>query len=608
MNKMFTRICKKCGTKFETNSNRQTYCKKQITKICPICGKEFQTICSNNEVNTCSKECSSKYTVLMREKKALETIKICKWCGNEFHPKSKRDVYCYETHYQICRVCGKQFVIDVRKDQYVKTCSSECRYKLAQMNTDIEKRTEVQKKSLLKKYGVDNAMQIPGSLDKIKQTNLDRYGTEWYTQTDSYKESVKKTSQEKYGKDHFLSSDDVTAKRKQTCIEKYGVDNVSKSNEVVNHIKEVLMDKYGVENIGQIHVKNLEEWKIFRQDPISFIKEHFSKPTMKELCDYFGVTPSPVYSLIDVEKNPGLLKHELSFMESDVKNLLDKYHMEYIQNKRTVISPYELDFYLPKHHLAIECNPTATHNSSKSDPWGEEAKDFKYHQMKTDLCENQGIFLFHIFGNEWTNKRAIIESMIRNLLGVYEQRIYARNCELQEISYNDAMLFLNENHRQGNSNSSVRLGLYHDTELVSLMTFSKRRATIGAESDGEYELVRFCNKLNTQVVGGASKLFKQFVNIINPSSVMSFSDRAHTRGHLYEVLGFKEVRRSEPGYVWVNEKTDIAYNRVNAQKHNLKKFLKDESIDLSQTETHIMESHGFLKVYDSGTITWKWTK
>lgn len=27
---------------------------------------------------------------------------------------------------------------------------------------------------------------------------------------------------------------------------------------------------------------------------------------------------------------------------------------------------------------------------------------------------------------------------------------------------------------------------------------------------------------------------------------------------------------------------------------------------LSQTETQIMESHGFLKVYDSGTITWKW--
>lgn len=605
---MFVRICKKCGNKFETTSNRQVYCKKQKIKICPVCGKQFFTMCCGEEANTCSKNCSNKYAAMMRERKAKETTRICKWCGKEFHPKSKRDEYCYELHYKICEVCGKQFVIDVRRHPEVKTCSKECRYKLAQTNTDIEKRTESHKKTLLEKYDVDNVMKIPGISDKIKQTNSERYGKEWYTQTDSYRKSVKETSQEKYGTDHFLSSRNVMEKRKQTCLDKYGVDNVSKSNEVVNHIKEVLMDRYGVENIGQVHVKNLDEWKIFRKNPISYIKSHFDKPTMKELCDYFGVTPSPIYNLIDIEKNPKLLKHEVSIMESDVKNLLDKYQIECSQNKRTVISPYELDFYLPKHHIAIECNPTATHNSSKSDPWNGEAKDHRYHQMKTDLCEKQGIFLFHIFGWEWTNKREIIESMLRNLLGVYEQKIYARNCELREVSYNDAVMFLNENHRQGNSSSSVRLGLYYENELVSLMTFSKRRATIGSESDGEYELVRFCNKLNTQIVGGASKLFKHFVNILNPSSVMSFSDRAHTRGHLYEVLGFQEVRRSEPGYVWVNEKTDIAYNRVNTQKHNLKKFLKDDSIDLSQTETQIMESHGFLKVYDSGTVTWKWSR
>lgn len=605
---MFVRICKKCGNKFETASNRQVYCKKQKIKICPVCGKQFFTMCCGEEANTCSKNCSNKYAAMMRERKAKETTRICKWCGKEFHPKSKRDVYCYETHYQTCHVCGKQFVIDVRRHPEVKTCSNECRYKLAQMSTDIEKRTESHKKALLEKYGVDNVMKIPGTSDKIKETNLKKYGSEWYTQTKSYKDSVRKTSQEKYGTDHFLSSRNVIEKRKQTCLDKYGVDNVSKSNEIIHRIKEVLIDRYGVENIGQIHVKNIEEWKLFKEDPISYIRNHFDEPTMRELCDYFGVTPSPIYNLIDVMNNPNILKHEFSTMESDLKEVFDKYNISYTQNNRTVIKPYEVDFYLPDHNVAVECNPTITHNSSKEDPWNGKAKNFNYHKMKTDLCEKQGIFLFHIFGHEWTNKRNIIESMLRNLLGVYEQRIYARNCELREVSYNDATVFLTANHRQGNSVSSVRLGLYYENELVSLMTFSKHRATIGAESDGEYELVRFCNKLNTIVIGGASKLFKHFVDIIKPSSVMSFSDRAHTRGNLYKILGFKEVRRSEPGYVWVHEKTDIAYNRVNTQKHNLKKFLKDDSIDLSQTETQIMESHGFLKVYDSGTVTWKWSR
>lgn len=605
---MFVRICKKCGYKFETTSNRQVYCKKQITKTCPICGKQFYTKCCSEEANTCSKECSNKYAAMMRQRKAQEITRICKWCGNEFHPKSKRDLYCYETHYQVCQVCGNKFIIDVRKDPYVKTCSEECRYKLAQMNTDIEKRTESQKKALLEKYGVDNVMKIPRVSDKIKQTNSERYGKEWYTQTTAYKESVRKTSQEKYGENHFLSSKDVIAKRKKTCLDNYGVDNVSKSNEIIHRIKEVLIDRYGVENIGQIHVKNIKEWKLFKEDPISYIRNHFDKPTMRELCDYFGVTPSPIYSLIDVDNNPDILKHEFSMMESDLKELLDKHNISYTQNNRTVIKPYEVDFYLPEYQFAIECNPTITHNSSKEDPWNGEAKNFKYHQMKTDLCETSGIFLFHIFGYEWTSRRCIIESMVRNLLGVYDKKVFARNCELREVSYHDATIFLTDNHRQGNSASSVRLGLYYENELVSLMTFSKRRATIGTETDGEYELVRFCNKLNTIVVGGASRLFKHFVDIIQPSSVVSFSDRAHTRGNIYKILGFQEIRRSEPGYVWVNEKTDVAYNRVNTQKYNLKKFLNDDSIDLSQTETQIMESHGFLKVYDSGTITWKWNR
>lgn len=58
--------------------------------------------------------------------------------------------------------------------------------------------------------------------------------------------------------------------------------------------------------------------------------------------------------------------------------------------------------------------------------------------------------------------------------------------------------------------------------------------------------------------------------------------------------------------MWVDLKTDKAYHRVNAQKQNIKKFLGDDSIDLSKSEREIMTEHGFVRVYDSGTITWEW--
>lgn len=141
------------------------------------------------------------------------------------------------------------------------------------------------------------------------------------------------------------------------------------------------------------------------------------------------------------------------------------------------------------------------------------------------------------------------------------------------------------------------------------MTFSRMRNTIGTDGTDLadcWELVRFCNSKNTVVVGGASKLFKYFIKIYKPKRIRSFSDRAHTSGKLYENLKFVKLRVSDPGYVWVKLNSDKAYSRLNAQKQNIKKFLQDDTIDLSKTETQIMIEHKFVQVFDSGTILWEW--
>lgn len=560
---MYKRVCKYCGKEFDSETPSRQICDGPHYRKCDVCGK--LTVIPNHRIYeksfTCSKECSNKKRS-MRIKAALANKpkgyndhktcyeKECVLCGKKFTTLNPQQKYCEGTHYKTCVICGRKF--EVNKQQIfnkVKVCSEECSRKLRE------------------------------------QTCLMKYGEVSYVYTDDFKQRI------------FEKRDQTEMKRKQTNIARYGAENKSMTaNWLIDHMK----DNSKFDNL-----------KSFIEDPRRFIKTNYAEyPNIRMLATDLGINESSTLQRVHNYHLEDIVKIGYSYMEGEVLEIIRNYRseLEIIQDDRQQIKPYELDMYVPELKFAIECNPTCTHNSSKQ-PFGDDNPiTWKYHQMKTDLCEQQGIFLFHIFGYEWTNKRKIIESMLRNLLGVYEQRIYARNCELREVSYNDAMMFLNENHRQGNSNSSIRLGLYYENELVSIMTFSKRRATIGSESDGEYELVRFCNKLNTSVVGGASKLFKHFVDIIKPSSIISFSDRAHTRGNLYKVLGFQEIRRSEPGYVWVDEKTDIAYNRVNTQKHNLRKFLKDDSIDLSQTETQIMESHGFLKVYDSGTITWKWSR
>ena len=653
------RICKLCSSEFHPKARKQYCCNEMRPRTCECCGKEFLSLCSTaNTVSTCSKECQVALIKKKREASAASAVKICKWCGREFHPTSVRQVYCNETHYQTCVVCGKQFEIDPRNDDSVKTCSKECRYKLMNESTDREAAVATQKAHFLEKYGVENAMQIPGTVDKIKQTNVEKYGTEWYTQTNEYKQRVSETDMQKYGVAHHLQSQEVIDKRTSTVNEKYGVNNVFQSAEIKKKSAASMLARYGVANSGQSkeiqaqivsnnlekygvkhpmmlpefqekaaqtneklygrraytqqHIRNIAAWYEFMNDPRTYIDGHYAEaPTSHTLADDLGVDYTTIDDYLKKFDAKDCIRRAKSLMEDAIKQFiesLDK-NTRIICNDKTAIRPLELDLYLPDFNFAIECDPTCTHNSSVSDPWGGEPKAPSYHKKKTDACEAAGIHLLHIFGHDWTWNQDVIKSMIRNKIGASVETVYARKCEVREVSGKDSTEFLSTNHRQGNTNSPIRLGLYHNGELVSLMTFGKMRGSIGTDSTDLsdcYELVRFCSKLNISVVGGASKLFKYFISKYHPERIRSFSDRAHMLGKLYSTLGFAEVRRSTPGYVWVEVATDKAYHRVNAQKKNLKKFLKDDSIDLSKTETQIMIEHGFVQVFDSGTITWEW--
>lgn len=606
------RICKVCGEAFHPTARKQFCCNEVKAFKCVVCGQEFMKKCTTaSEKVTCSKKCTIALGNMKREEDSSKLLKKCKWCGEIFTPKSRRSVYCSSTHYQTCKVCGKQFIIHPEVDDTVKTCSKECRYTLQLMHRNIDSEKLKQRQAMLEKYGVENAMQIAGTIDKIKATNLKKYGSEWYSQTDAYKEQMKNTSIEKYGVDHHLKSTDVIAKREETVKEKYGVDNVAQSEEVKQKIKDVFQSKYNVVNVSQRAIPDLEKWNQFLADPQSYISDSYeTKPTIQTLASDLGVCLCSIYNNLPSELRCDLLSQSVSRMEDDVISELKKIdpNLVIIHNDRTAIHPLEIDIYLPEEKVGIECNPTWTHNSSLQSPWGNPPMDPSYHNKKTKACQAKDIFLFHLFGYEWKHKREIMISMLRNILHKNERVLYARKCKVKEIDYDTAAKFLDRNHRQGKTVSSIQYGLTYNDELVAVMTFGKRRPLVSntQSNDNEYELIRFCTKLNTTVTGGASKLLTHFIETVKPDYIFSYSDRAHTRGTLYSNLGFTQIKESDPGYVWVELSTDRAYNRVNAQKQNIQKFLNDDTIDLNKTEKEIMIEHGFVQVFDCGTLLWEW--
>ena len=606
------RICELCGTKFTTSSSRRKICYNKHFNTCKICGKEFEITYSTRYKQVCSNTCRKKLISKSSKMSEPKYPCICSICGCTFLSHSKNSRICYEDHKITCAYCGKIFLPS--REQLLqgkKTCSFECNRKLAGQSfskscgnaADYESKIQYlnrYKATVQSKYGVDNPMKCERFKDKVKNTCLEKYGQTSFTKTKQFRAKCIQTNRIKYGVDWESQTDKHKQSIRETCLKKYGVDNPAKSS---NQIESKMSDSTMSGN-----------WISFKEDPIKFLSEHFEKkPSANQVSSICGVTDYSVTEYLLRSGFSDVLNHKYSKMEDEVVDFIYSIDSEIqiLRNDRVIIAPYELDIYLPEYNFAIECNPTCSHNSTTCMfPKDDDPKPIRYHMMKTDLCENKNVNLFHIFGHEWTHKKEIIQSMIRNKLGHTVNIVYGRKTEVVEIDNATSVNFLNKNHRQGGVTSSIRLGLRYKDELVAVMTFSKMRNTIGTSPNENtsncYELVRFCNKLDTSVIGGASKLFKYFVEKYHPEEIRSFSDRSHTSGNLYRILGFKQERISDPGYVWVNIKTDVAYNRLNAQKRNIQKFLHDDSIDLSQSESQIMTSYSFVKVYDSGTILWDW--
>ncbi len=269
---------------------------------------------------------------------------------------------------------------------------------------------------------------------------------------------------------------------------------------------------------------------------------------------------------------------------------------EIVHSDRKILNGKELDIYIPNKNTAIEYNGLMFHSQGKEN--GKINNTPKnYHLDKTTLCEDQGIQLFHIFENEWKTKKEIWQSVLNNKISSeLTTRVFARKCEIKEVSASEAREFENSNHLQGAGLSSIRYGLYYDDMLVSLMTFGKSRMS----KKYQYELIRFCSKLNTVVVGGASKLLKHFERKNAPQSLVSYANRRWSQGDLYLNLGFNLSHISGPNYFYFKSNSDKLYSRNKFQKHKLKELL--DIFDDSLSEWENMKNNNYRRIYDSGNF------
>ena len=117
-----------------------------------------------------------------------------------------------------------------------------------------------------------------------------------------------------------------------------------------------------------------------------------------------------------------------------------------------------------------------------------------------------------------------------------------------------------------------------------------------------YELLRFCNKQNTTIIGGASKLFNYFLINYKPEEVISYANLDISNGSLYKMLNFKEIGFTDINYWWANNKK--RYHRSNFMKHKL----VAEGADPNKTANEIMVDKKYFKIWGNGNLKYVWNK
>lgn len=545
-------ICEKCGKKFDNNFSFQ-----QHRRRCGI--RKYSDQVENNE----------------------QEFKSC------IKVKNDNGTYSYK-----CKICGKLFDSHIGASNHYRSCSKPIEEKPREFGTCIEIKNSDGTYSYKCKYcdrvynsprGASNHSRFCINLigedeyekrcDKYRGENNPMYGKsnshpglsgeenpmygkhhtlETRAKMSRNHADFKGRNHPQYGKPSSLKGKSrpqfVIDKVKKTCMEKYGSNSPLGSDLVKDKIKQSCMEKYGV-----------------------------PYPCMTEQC---------------ISSN----SHIISKSNKNFKNYL-KNDFNIDSEFEFHIGHYSYDLHILNSNILIEINPGYTHNSTIGPKFANgryrDPRSSNYHLNKTELAIQSGYHCIHVF--DWDSWTKII-----NIINPNKTKIYARNCEIKEVPVKECNEFLNEYHLQGTCrNQNVRLGLYHNDELIQLMTFGKPRYN----KNYQWELLRFCSHKNYSITGGSQKLFKYFIKNYNPESIISYCDRAKFTGNVYNKLGFILKNQTGPAINWSK-----GFDRIT--DNLLRQRGADQLIGTNDgkgtSNRKIMIREGWVEVYDCGQNVYIW--
>lgn len=431
------------------------------------------------------------------------------------------------------------------------------------------------KQTKLKRYGISYGKV---NLIKARQTKLERYGNETFTNT----EKIKQTWLNKSESEKKL----IVLKGKRTKLKKYGNENYNNSEKRLNTFNQ----KYKVSNYDYIHMnENTLDIILDKEKFRAYIKSiPFEQRTTKYFMQELNISQSAfnsIYHRYECEDiNMNIFN---SSFETEVKEFISSItDLKTTYNIKNIIPSMELDIYIRDINVAIECDGTYWHSLRY--------KPKTYHYNKSKLCEEKGIRLIHIYEHEWKNERQrpILENIIKNALGINQHKVYARKLDIEIRKSVDMREFFEKNNIQGFRGGKFAICLVDKETREVYMAYMMGNAYFG-KGKYEWEVIRGATKLGYTVVGGASKIWKYFIENYNPKNCVYYIDYNYFNGNSMKNLPNMRFIKTQSSFknFWV--KTGEVKSREPIRHKKIKE----------------LEAQGLvIPIYNAGTKVYVWER
>lgn len=359
----------------------------------------------------------------------------------------------------------------------------------------------------------------------------------------------------------------------------------------------------------EIPTKSQSEASLIGQQKAFEKKRLISKEDFEKLYDKYG-------SLSSLQLHTGMgkktverimryhgIETKIPWRSTEEQDLLEycqqlRPDVTWLSNDKTLIAPFEIDIYSPELNFAIEYNGLYWHSQYYGN------KPPSYHQMKKVKAQQNGAHLITIFPTDDMDK---VKRLIRHKITKPEQKIYARNTKVIEITGKMAKEYHDTYHIHNFFPSKVHLALIHDNTIVQILSMSHTRY------NQKYQWECSRNTIGEiAVVGGTSKLMKHFIRQYEPKSIITYSDLRFGDGDVYYKCGFKRQKNTKPNYWYFFNPYPIKlYSRIKFQKHKLKGLYENgtlEKYDPTLSEWENMIANKYDRVHDCGNAVWVWNK